>query len=146
MSLSLPGAGDWPHRPHSGGLRTLPLSPAASEPNLKVRCKPRKCLDRRKNPLTRKESAPPSLKRRPPEAIGEGSAWRDLGACSVSCVTSAWGPWPRASWFYICLFSFVKFSVVVRAFIRILLGGDSVSILSPRVCPSLHVPDPVSVP
>lgn len=40
-----------------------------------MRCKPRKCLDRRKNPLTRKESAPPSLKRRPPEAIGEGFAW-----------------------------------------------------------------------
>ncbi|XP_023799007.1 histone deacetylase 7-like [Cyanistes caeruleus] len=49
----------------------FPLRKTASEPNLKVRCKPRKCLDRRKNPLTRKESAPPSLKRRPPEAIGE---------------------------------------------------------------------------
>ncbi|NXH26913.1 HDAC7 deacetylase, partial [Myiagra hebetior] len=48
----------------------FPLRKTASEPNLKVRCKPRKCLDRRKNPLTRKESAPPSLKRRPPEAIG----------------------------------------------------------------------------
>ncbi|NWU27720.1 HDAC7 deacetylase, partial [Dyaphorophyia castanea] len=47
----------------------FPLRKTASEPNLKVRCKPRKCLDRRKNPLTRKESAPPSLKRRPPEAI-----------------------------------------------------------------------------
>lgn len=61
---------------------------AASEPNLKVRCKPRKCLDRRKNPLTRKESAPPSLKRRPPEAIGEdgvtgggsGRPWGQAGA------------------------------------------------------------------
>ncbi|NXB77870.1 HDAC7 deacetylase, partial [Donacobius atricapilla] len=52
----------------------FPLRKTASEPNLKVRCKPRKCLDRRKNPLTRKESAPPSLKRRPPEAIGEGRA------------------------------------------------------------------------
>lgn len=58
------------------------MSPAASEPNLKVRCKPRKCLDRRKNPLMRKESAPPSLKRRPPEAIGEGSAWTGLGETS----------------------------------------------------------------
>ncbi|NXD30328.1 HDAC7 deacetylase, partial [Spelaeornis formosus] len=45
----------------------FPLRKTASEPNLKVRCKPRKCLERRKNPLTRKESAPPSLKRRPPE-------------------------------------------------------------------------------
>ncbi|XP_010010032.1 PREDICTED: histone deacetylase 7, partial [Nestor notabilis] len=51
----------------------FPLRKTASEPNLKVRCKPRKCLDRRKNPLTRKESAPPSLKRRPPEAIGDSS-------------------------------------------------------------------------
>uniref|UniRef100_A0A8B9SIJ4 Histone deacetylase n=1 Tax=Anas platyrhynchos TaxID=8839 RepID=A0A8B9SIJ4_ANAPL len=53
----------------------FPLRKTASEPNLKVRCKPRKCLDRRKNPLTRKESAPPSLKRRPPEAIGEDFGW-----------------------------------------------------------------------
>uniref|UniRef100_A0A8B9N2R7 histone deacetylase n=1 Tax=Accipiter nisus TaxID=211598 RepID=A0A8B9N2R7_9AVES len=52
----------------------FPLRKTASEPNLKVRCKPRKCLDRRKNPLTRKESAPPSLKRRQPEAIGEDSS------------------------------------------------------------------------
>lgn len=57
------------------GLGLTTLSSAASEPNLKVRCKPRKCLDRRKNPLTRKESAPPSLKRRPPEAIGEDFGW-----------------------------------------------------------------------
>lgn len=54
---------------------TLPRALPASEPNLKVRCKPRKCQERRKNPLTRKESAPPSLKRRPPEAIGEGTPW-----------------------------------------------------------------------
>uniref|UniRef100_U3K701 Histone deacetylase n=1 Tax=Ficedula albicollis TaxID=59894 RepID=U3K701_FICAL len=44
---------------------------SAPTPNLKVRCKPRKCLERRKNPLTRKESAPPSLRRRPPDAIGD---------------------------------------------------------------------------
>lgn len=59
----------------SGAGTNPPCLLTASEPNLKVRCKPRKCLDRRKNPLTRKESAPPSLKRRPPEAIGEGFAW-----------------------------------------------------------------------
>uniref|UniRef100_A0A7M4E9R8 Histone deacetylase n=1 Tax=Crocodylus porosus TaxID=8502 RepID=A0A7M4E9R8_CROPO len=53
----------------------FPLRKTASEPNLKVRYKPKKSLDRRKNPLTRKESAPPSLKRRPPEAIGEGLPW-----------------------------------------------------------------------
>ncbi|XP_014747961.1 PREDICTED: histone deacetylase 7-like [Sturnus vulgaris] len=47
----------------------FPLRKTASEPNLKVRCKPRKCLERRKNPLTRKESAPPSaLMARSPQA------------------------------------------------------------------------------
>ncbi|XP_033367472.1 histone deacetylase 7-like [Parus major] len=78
----------------------FPLRKTASEPNLKVRCKPRKCLDRRKNPLTRKESAPPSLKRRPPEAIGEEGPGSLCHLCAVpgvpvsplcargSCVTS----------------------------------------------------------
>uniref|UniRef100_A0A8U8CIJ4 Histone deacetylase n=1 Tax=Geospiza parvula TaxID=87175 RepID=A0A8U8CIJ4_GEOPR len=63
----------------------FPLRKTASEPNLKVRCKPRKCLERRKNPLTRKESAPPSLKRRPPDAIGE--AWTGPGG------PRGWGSW-----------------------------------------------------
>ncbi|NXD86002.1 HDAC7 deacetylase, partial [Halcyon senegalensis] len=62
----------------------FPLRKTASEPNLKVRCKPRKCLDRRKNPLTRKESAPPSLKRRPPEAIDSSpsSSSTPVSGCS----------------------------------------------------------------
>ncbi|NXH38432.1 HDAC7 deacetylase, partial [Dicaeum eximium] len=62
----------------------VPLRRTASEPNLKVRCKPRKCLDRRKNPLTRKESAPPSLKRRPPEAIDSSpsSSSTPVSGCS----------------------------------------------------------------
>lgn len=47
---------------------------SASEPNLKLRYKAKKAGDRRKNPLTRKESAPPSLKRRPTETIGKGQA------------------------------------------------------------------------
>ncbi|XP_016160616.1 PREDICTED: histone deacetylase 7 [Ficedula albicollis] len=71
---------------------SLPV-PAASEPNLKVRCKPRKCLERRKNPLTRKESAPPSLRRRPPDAIGD-RGWGAVAPlspvsplCCVTCVT-----------------------------------------------------------
>ncbi|XP_046790187.1 histone deacetylase 7 isoform X6 [Gallus gallus] len=62
----------------------FPLRKTASEPNLKVRCKPRKCLDRRKNPLTRKESAPPSLKRRPPETIDSSpsSSSTPVSGCS----------------------------------------------------------------
>ncbi|XP_053858261.1 histone deacetylase 7 isoform X4 [Vidua macroura] len=62
----------------------FPLRKTASEPNLKVRCKPRKCLDRRKNPLTRKESAPPSLKRRPPDTIDSSpsSSSTPVSGCS----------------------------------------------------------------
>ncbi|NXN89281.1 HDAC7 deacetylase, partial [Bombycilla garrulus] len=62
----------------------FPLRKTVSEPNLKVRCKPRKCLDRRKNPLTRKESAPPSLKRRPPDAIDSSpsSSSTPVSGCS----------------------------------------------------------------
>ncbi|XP_070597141.1 histone deacetylase 7 isoform X7 [Erythrolamprus reginae] len=53
-----------------GSPEHFPLRKTASEPNLKLRCKAKK-TERRKNPLTRKESAPPSLKRRPAEAIGK---------------------------------------------------------------------------
>ncbi|NXX46584.1 HDAC7 deacetylase, partial [Tricholaema leucomelas] len=62
----------------------FPLRKTASEPNLKVRCKPRKCQERRKNPLTRKESAPPSLKRRPPETIDSSpsSSSTPVSGCS----------------------------------------------------------------
>uniref|UniRef100_A0A8D1V9N7 Histone deacetylase n=1 Tax=Sus scrofa TaxID=9823 RepID=A0A8D1V9N7_PIG len=42
----------------------FPLRKTVSEPNLKLRYKPKKSLERRKNPLLRKESAPPSLRRR----------------------------------------------------------------------------------
>lgn len=45
-------------------------APTVSEPNLKLRYKPKKSLERRKNPLLRKESAPPSLRRRPTETLG----------------------------------------------------------------------------
>lgn len=45
-------------------------APTVSEPNLKLRYKPKKSLERRKNPLLRKESAPPSLRRRPAETLG----------------------------------------------------------------------------
>ncbi|XP_007463903.1 PREDICTED: histone deacetylase 7 isoform X2 [Lipotes vexillifer] len=51
----------------------FPLRKTVSEPNLKLRYKPKKSLERRKNPLLRKESAPPSLRRRPPETLGDSS-------------------------------------------------------------------------
>ncbi|XP_069509291.1 histone deacetylase 7 isoform X3 [Ambystoma mexicanum] len=62
----------------------FPLRKTASEPNLKVRYKPKKSLDRRKNPLTRKESAPPMLKRRPPEALDSSpsSSSTPVSGCS----------------------------------------------------------------
>lgn len=57
-------------------------APTVSEPNLKLRYKPKKCLERRKNPLLRKESAPPSLRRRPAETLGgeASSRHRQAGA------------------------------------------------------------------
>ncbi|KAM9320965.1 histone deacetylase 7 [Gastrophryne carolinensis] len=45
----------------------LPLRRTASEPNLKWPCRPKKSGERRKNPLMRKESAPPAVRRRTPE-------------------------------------------------------------------------------
>ncbi|XP_053410755.1 histone deacetylase 7 isoform X3 [Nycticebus coucang] len=51
----------------------FPLRKTVSEPNLKLRYKPKKSLERRKNPLLRKESAPPSLQRRPAETLGDSS-------------------------------------------------------------------------
>ncbi|KAK2488779.1 hypothetical protein MC885_019226, partial [Smutsia gigantea] len=51
----------------------FPLRKTVSEPNLKLRYKPKKSLERRKNPLLRKESAPPSLRRRPAESLGDSS-------------------------------------------------------------------------
>lgn len=139
--------GTVPTEPVQVGSGLFP-DPAASEPNLKVRCKPRKCLDRRKNPLTRKESAPPSLKRRPPEAIGEGSAW-----------TGVWVWGDRGK-----LGLPLEWRIII---IVIVLFPHSVSVPSPCVhplilCPSPHLvsvpsphvhpltpclsPDPVSVP
>lgn len=56
-----------------GWLACLPSDTSpfpVSEPNLKLRYKPKKSLERRKNPLLRKESAPPSLRRRPAETLG----------------------------------------------------------------------------
>lgn len=43
----------------------------ASEPNLKVKHKLKKHLNTRKSPLTRKESAPPTVKHRVPDTLGK---------------------------------------------------------------------------
>uniref|UniRef100_A0A8C6Q237 Histone deacetylase n=1 Tax=Nothobranchius furzeri TaxID=105023 RepID=A0A8C6Q237_NOTFU len=51
------------------GSEGTPLRRAASEPNLKVKHKLKKHLNTRKSPLTRKESAPPSIKHRAPDAL-----------------------------------------------------------------------------
>ncbi|XP_008114638.2 histone deacetylase 7 isoform X1 [Anolis carolinensis] len=62
----------------------FPLRKTASEPNLKLRYKAKKAGERRKNPLTRKESAPPSLRRRPPETIDSSpsSSSTPVSGCS----------------------------------------------------------------
>lgn len=59
-------------------------APTVSEPNLKLRYKPKKSLERRKNPLLRKESAPPSLRRRPAETLGGEDQWSGWGALILS--------------------------------------------------------------
>lgn len=56
---------------------SITAAPAVSEPNLKLRYKPKKSLERRKNPLLRKESAPPSLRRRTAETLG-GEHWQHV--------------------------------------------------------------------
>ncbi|XP_061592796.1 histone deacetylase 7 isoform X2 [Cololabis saira] len=53
----------------SDGPEGTPLRRAASEPNLKVKHKLKKHLNTRKSPLTRKESAPPTIKHRAPDAL-----------------------------------------------------------------------------
>ncbi|XP_032348572.1 histone deacetylase 7 isoform X6 [Camelus ferus] len=65
----------------------FPLRKTVSEPNLKLRYKPKKSLERRKNPLLRKESAPPSLRRRPAETLG-GEAQQDSSPSSSSTPAS----------------------------------------------------------
>ncbi|XP_039602786.1 histone deacetylase 7 isoform X2 [Polypterus senegalus] len=59
-----------PTQPSSRDSREdLPLRRTASEPNLKVKSKLKKHLGARKSPLTRKESAPPTMRRRPPDNL-----------------------------------------------------------------------------
>ncbi|XP_036092272.1 histone deacetylase 7 isoform X8 [Rousettus aegyptiacus] len=74
----------------------FPLRKTVSEPNLKLRYKPKKSLEQRKNPLLRKESAPPSLRRRPAETLGDSSpssSSTPASGCS-SPNDSEHGPYP----------------------------------------------------
>lgn len=73
------GEGSWAV---SVGL-SITAAPAVSEPNLKLRYKPKKSLERRKNPLLRKESAPPSLRRRTAETLG-GEHWQRVWGLILS--------------------------------------------------------------
>ncbi|XP_068183230.1 histone deacetylase 7 isoform X3 [Antennarius striatus] len=57
-------------QPSSEGSEGTRLRRAASEPNLKVKHKLKKHLNTRKSPLTRKESAPPTVKHRVPDTLG----------------------------------------------------------------------------
>ncbi|XP_010777330.1 histone deacetylase 7-like [Notothenia coriiceps] len=67
-SLSSQGPGSSPSQPSEGSERT-PLRRAASEPNLKVKHKLKKHLNTRKSPLTRKESAPATVRHRVPDTL-----------------------------------------------------------------------------
>ncbi|XP_076015398.1 histone deacetylase 7 [Genypterus blacodes] len=70
--------------PSSEGSEGSPLRRAASEPNLKVKHKLKKHLNTRKSPLTRKESAPPTVKHRVPEALDSSpsSSSTPVSGCS----------------------------------------------------------------
>ncbi|XP_036068838.1 histone deacetylase 7 isoform X1 [Oryzias melastigma] len=61
-----------------------PLRRAASEPNLKVKNKLKKHLNTRKSPLTRKESAPPTVKHRAPDTLDSSpsSSSTPVSGCS----------------------------------------------------------------
>ncbi|KAM7404293.1 hypothetical protein PAMP_011656 [Pampus punctatissimus] len=61
-----------------------PLRRAASEPNLKVKHKLKKHINTRKSPLTRKESAPPTIKHRVPDTLDSspGSSSTPVSGCS----------------------------------------------------------------
>ncbi|KAG5836187.1 hypothetical protein ANANG_G00251890 [Anguilla anguilla] len=61
-----------------------PLRRTASEPNLKVKTKLKKHLHTRKNPLTRKESAPPTVRHRAPDTMDSSpsSSSTPVSGCS----------------------------------------------------------------
>ncbi|XP_034028100.1 histone deacetylase 7 isoform X2 [Thalassophryne amazonica] len=68
----------------SEGSQGTPLRRTASEPNLKVKHKLKKHLNTRKNPLTRKESAPPAVKHRVPDTLDSSpsSSSTPVSGCS----------------------------------------------------------------
>ncbi|KAF7647659.1 hypothetical protein LDENG_00168690 [Lucifuga dentata] len=70
--------------PSSEGSEGTPLRRAASEPNLKVKHKLKKHLNTRKSPLTRKESAPPTIKHRVPDTLDSSpsSSSTPVSGCS----------------------------------------------------------------
>nr|XP_020491637.1 histone deacetylase 7-like isoform X1 [Labrus bergylta] len=72
------------HPPSSEGSEGTPLRRAASEPNLKVRHKLKKHLNTRKSPLTRKESAPATVKHRVPDTLDSSpsSSSTPVSGCS----------------------------------------------------------------
>ncbi|XP_072222785.1 histone deacetylase 7-like isoform X2 [Leuresthes tenuis] len=73
-----------PSQPPCEGSEGTPLRRAASEPNLKVKHKLKKHLNTRKSPLTRKESAPPTIKHRVPETLDSSpsSSSTPVSGCS----------------------------------------------------------------
>ncbi|MEQ2224354.1 hypothetical protein ILYODFUR_006572 [Ilyodon furcidens] len=73
-----------PPQPPSEGLEGTPLRRAASEPNLKVKHKLKNHLKTRKSPLTRKESAPPTVKHRAPDTLDSSpsSSSTPVSGCS----------------------------------------------------------------
>lgn len=68
-SLSSQPLGSSASQPPPDVSEGTPLRRAASEPNLKVKHKLKKHLNTRKSPLTRKESAPPTVKHRVPDTL-----------------------------------------------------------------------------
>uniref|UniRef100_A0A3B4Y7V2 Histone deacetylase n=1 Tax=Seriola lalandi dorsalis TaxID=1841481 RepID=A0A3B4Y7V2_SERLL len=73
-----------PPQPSPEGSEGTPLRRAASEPNLKVKHKLKKHLNTRKSPLTRKESAPPTVKHRVPDTLDSSpsSSSTPVSGCS----------------------------------------------------------------
>ncbi|XP_032376505.1 histone deacetylase 7 isoform X2 [Etheostoma spectabile] len=73
-----------PAQPSSDGSQGTPLRRAASEPNLKVKHKLKKHLNTRKSPLTRKESAPATVRHRVPDTLDSSpsSSSTPVSGCS----------------------------------------------------------------
>ncbi|XP_074498975.1 histone deacetylase 7 isoform X1 [Sebastes fasciatus] len=73
-----------PSHPSSEGSEGTPLRRAASEPNLKVKHKLKKHLNTRKSPLTRKESAPATVRHRVPDTLDSSpsSSSTPVSGCS----------------------------------------------------------------